>query len=124
MGYFASGTLTLDEIDIIDEEYAVSGIMDADGNVQQLTPDTTYVVLYYLLDNDTLPANIVTYGAKEVKTLKNLDKYENSSTVVILTNGDANQDADINIKDATAIQKDIAMVDSGCDGGLRAPFKK
>lgn len=159
LGYFASGTLTLDEIDIIDEEHAVSGIMDVDGNIQQLTPDTTYVVLYYLLDSDTLPANIVTYGAKEVKTLKNLDKYENSSTVVILTNGDANQDAEINVKDATAIQKHsaktekitdkygllcadvngdgninvkdataiqkyIAKVDSGCDVGLRAPFKK
>lgn len=159
LGYFASGTITLDDIAIITEEYAVSGIMDVDGDIQQLTPDTTYLVLYYLLDSDTLPANIVTYGAKEVKTLKNLDKYENSSTVVILTNGDANQDAeinvkdataiqkhsakieritdkqgllcadvngdgDINVKDATAIQKYIAKVDSGCDVGLRAPFKK
>ncbi len=108
---YPAGYLSVPAGHMITEELFVSVIVDVDtGNTIEITPETEYLVVYYKMDNAEFPANIISYGVKEINTVRSLDVYKDSDTVRVITDGDANGDDEINVKDATAIQKAVAGI--------------
>ncbi len=111
MGFYPTGAIAYDSGMLVEAECVAETAMSLDGESVDIKPNTEYIVTYFMLDSDTFPARVVTYGAKIVKTVESLDVYEGSDKYIVVMDGDTNLDEEVNIKDATAIQKHIAKTE-------------